>query len=284
MKKIFILVSVITVFSVQSFSQQTDSTQIKIPQQKKEHVYNIKPWIDFPVTIVFAGVSVNGMRIIYGREAIPAAEILGLNKESINSFDRPIADNYSTKAKAASDLFFYGSIPLPLFLLFDKKIRKDGPRVGLLFLETLGTTGAIYTTAAMMANRYRPYAYNSNVPMITRQRGGARNSFFAGHPAVVATSTFFMAKVYSDFHPEMKHKWILYALAGTISATTGYLRIQAGQHFTSDVITGIAVGTLVRVLVPHIHKNKNMAISKLTLAPRFENGGSGFSAFYKLGK
>ena len=97
-------------------------------------------------------------------------------------------------------------MPLPLLLLLDKKIRKDGLKIGLLFLETMGTTGAIYTSWAMIVNRFRPYAYNSEVSMKTRTRGGSRNSFFAGQPAVVATSTFFMAKVFSDYHPAMKHK------------------------------------------------------------------------------
>jgi len=122
-------------------------------------------------------------------------------------------------------------MPLPLLLLLDKKIRKDGWNIGLLFLETMGTTGVLYTSSAMIANRYRPYAYNPDVPMDSRTRGGARNSFYAGHPSVVATSTFFMASVYTHYHPDMKHKWVLYSVAGAAAATTGLLRLQAGQHF-----------------------------------------------------
>jgi membrane-associated phospholipid phosphatase len=132
-------------------------------------------------------------------------------------------------------------MPLPLLLLLDKKIRKDDLKIGLLFLETMGTTGALYTSSAMIVNRFRPYAYNPEVSMKTRTRGGARNSFYAGHPSVMATSTFFMAKVFSDYHPAMKHKWILYALAGSATATTGLLRLKAGQHFKTDVIKVLAL-------------------------------------------
>jgi membrane-associated phospholipid phosphatase len=167
-------------------------------------------------------------------------------------------------------------------LLLDKKIRKDGLKIGLLFLETMGTTGALYTTSAMIANRYRPYAYNSDVPMEIRTRGGARNSFYAGHPSVVATSTFFMVTVYTHYHPDMKHKWVLYTLAGGATAATGLLRLQAGQHFKTDVITGIGIGTLVGILVPHFHTNKSFIASKITLLPNFKNGVSGFTAYYKL--
>lgn len=272
-------------FSLNLFSQSTDSVINMRADKKVNSVYKIKPWIDIPATLLLDGLSLNGMSVIYGREPLTEAEVLALNKNNINRFDRPVANNYSESAKSTSDLFFYGSMPLPLFLMLDPAIRKDGLKVGLLFLETMGTTGTIYTTSAMIANRYRPYAYNSNVDLDTRRRGGARNSFFAGHPAVVATSTFFMAKVYSDYHPNMKHKWILFTIAGATAATTGYLRLKAGQHFTTDVITGVLIGSLTGVLVPHFHKNKNSSSSKFTLMPNFQlGGGTGFTAYYKLGK
>jgi len=184
------------------------------------------------------------------------------------------------KAKEASDKFFYGSMPLPLILLFDKEIRHDGLQVGLLYLESMAITGTLYTSAAMLANRYRPYAYNSEVSMETRTRGGARNSFFAGHVALVGTSTFFMARVFTDYHPAMKNKWIFFTVAGAATATTGYLRMRAGQHFKTDVLLGAAVGTLSGVLVPGIHKNRS-ADPRLTVSP-FIGQGTGFSAVYRI--
>lgn len=270
--------------SIDSFAQQTDSASISMVQTPatKNAVYKIKPWVDIPVAIVVDAFSFYGMSVIYGRDPVPESEILALNKNDINSFDRPITNNYSVKAKEASDLFFYSSMPLPLLLLFDKKIRKDGLNVGLLFLETMGTTGVLYTSSAMIVNRYRPYAYNPEVSMGTRTGGGVKNSFFAGHPALVATSTFFMAKVYTDYHPNMKNKWILYAIAGSATTATGLLRLKGGQHFKTDVITGVAIGTLVGILVPHLHKNKTMFVSKLSLMPDIKKGSTGFTAFYKL--
>jgi membrane-associated phospholipid phosphatase len=269
-------------FSIQ-INAQADSSTVIIPSVKTISAYKIKPGIDIPITVVVDAWSFYGMSVIYGRDAIPEAEILALNKNNINRFDRPITGNYSLKAKAASDKFFYGSMPLPLFLLLDKKIRKDGLKVGLLFLETMGTTGVLYTTSAMIANRFRPYAYNTDVPMDIRTRGGVKNSFYAGHPSLVATTTFFMASVITHYHPIMKHKWILYTIAGGVTATTGLLRIQAGQHFKTDVITGTVIGTLVGILVPRIHNSKTYKASRLSLVPNFKNGASGFTAYYKLG-
>lgn len=244
-------------------------------------VYKIKNAIDLPLTTATVAWSLYGMSKIYGRDQVPVSELNQLQVSDINSFDRPVADNYSLKAKDLSDKLFYGSMPLPLILLADKKIRKDGLKIGLLYLEAMGATGTLYTSSAMLVNRFRPYAYNTNVNIATRQRGGARNSFFAGHPGVVATSTFFMAKVYSDYHPEMRNKWILFTLAGAATATTGILRINAGQHFYTDVITGITVGTLSGILIPHFHKNKNKE-PRLSLYPDFKNNSTGIRAIVHL--
>ena len=283
MGRILTLMLLMTMFSSQAYCQYTDSPEKKSAKDKTEHMYNIRPWIDIPATVIFAGVSVNGFRIIYGRDTIPTATVFTLNKNDINKFDRSVTDNYSEKAKSTSDLFFYGSMPLPLFLLLDKNIRKDGLRVGLLYVQALGFTGVFYTTSAMIANRYRPITYNPGVPMSVRTSGGNKNSFPGGHPALVATSTFFMAKVYADYHPDMKYKWALYTAAAGLTVTTAYLRLKAGYHFKTDLIAGVAVGTLSGILVPHLHKNKAMKGAKLTLLPNYQNGQGGFTAFYKLG-
>ena len=290
MKKIINIIFCTALLVFKIYAQQTDTLKAlpnngTVPGDVMNGpVYKIKPGIDIPAAILFDAYSIYGMSVIYGRDAIPVTEINALNKNNVNSFDRSVTGNYSLKAKDASDKFFYGSMPLPLLLMLDKKIRKDGLKMGVLFLETMGVTGVLYTTSAMIADRFRPYAYNAEVPMDIRTRGGARNSFYAGHPAVVATSTFFMASVYTHYHPNMKNKWILYTLAGGATAATGLLRLQAGQHFKTDVITGVTMGTLVGILVPRLHQNKNFKMAKLSLLPRFENGSSGFTALYKLGK
>lgn len=290
MKNILTLAVLFIFLSGTLVAQQTDTLVVKADlrtvttSNHKERVYKIKPWVDIPITVAVDVYSFYGMGVIYGRDRIPESVILALNKNDVNSFDRPIINNYSEKAKKTSDLFFYGSMPLPLVLLLDKKIRKDGLQVGLLFLEAMGTTGVLYTSSAMIVNRYRPYAYNPDAPMAVRTSGGSKNSFFAGHPALVATATFFTAKVYADYHPHMKNKWILYTIAGGATAATGILRMKGGHHFKTDVITGVSVGTLVGILVPHLHKNKSFNSSKLTLLPNIQNGSTGFTAFYKLGK
>lgn len=277
---LFLLLAVASTKTIAQDTLQIDN--FKVTSIKAKSFYKIKNAIDIPITAATVGWSLYGMSKIYGRDQVPVAELNMLKKSDINSFDRPVADNYSLKSKDLSDKLFYGSMPLPLILLADKKIRKDALKIGLLYLEAMGATGTLYTSSAMIFNRFRPYAYNTEVDMATRQRGGARNSFFAGHPAVVATGTFFMAKVYADYHPQMRNKWILYSLAGAATATTGILRIKAGQHFYSDVITGVTVGTLSGILIPHLHKNKNYNQQKISIYPDFQMYSTGIRAVVHL--
>lgn len=144
----------------------------------------------------------------------------------------------------------------------------------------MAITGTIFTSSSMIARRLRPYTYNSNVDTGTRRSRGGRNSFPAGHPAVLATSTLFMAKVFSDYHPKMKNKWMLYSLAGGASLAKGLLRIKAGQHFPTDVMTGIPIGILSGVLVPHFHKKRKK--SNLSIFPLNQGRSNGLTAILKL--
>ncbi|RYY58901.1 MAG: phosphatase PAP2 family protein [Chitinophagaceae bacterium] len=283
MTRHFLTIAVALCTSISVFAQSDSAVAvIRMDNEPAQPVYHIKTAVDLPIALAGTAWTLYGFSKIYGRDEIPEAKILALDKNNINKFDRPVADNYSEKAKSASDLFFYGSQPLPLVLLLDKRIRKDALRVGLLYLEAMAITGTLYTSAAMSANRFRPYAYNPNVDMGTRTRGGAQNSFFAGHVALVGTATFFMAKVYSDYHPEMNNKWILYTIAGAATATTAYLRVKAGQHFRSDVALGALVGTLSGILVPTIHKNRS-ADPRVTISPLL-GASNGFNAVLKLNR
>jgi len=261
--------------------QSGNSASIPKYQVVSDEVYQLKPALDIPLTIVAAGTTLYGFSQIYNKEGSSEQTIRNLRKEDVNGFDRWAAGMYSEKAADASDMIFYGSMPLPLLLMFDKEIRKDAPKVGLLFLEAMSITGVLYTSTNYLANRYRPFTYGDEAPIGKRTGGGAKNSFIAGHPALVATSTFFMAKVYSDYHPESKVKWLFYTAAGVATGATAYLRHRAGMHFPSDLIAGVTVGTLSGILVPHFHKNKIIKNDNLSITP-FTGSSHGLALTYRF--
>jgi len=243
-------------------------------------VYRLKPGVDIPLTAIGTGWTLYAFTKIYSKDTTPASRVMSLRKTDVAGINRFGVDLYSPKAFDASNMFFYGSMPFPLVLMLDKDIRKDAGKVGLLWLESMSVTGLLYTGSVYFHDKFRPYVYNPDVPMDRRTRGGGKNCFFAGHVGLVATSTFFTAKVFSDYHPESKLRWVFFGIAGVSTAATGYLRVKAGEHFLTDVLIGAAEGTLVGILVPHFHKNRQKE-SRLSISPVFGDQ-NGFAFVYKL--
>ena len=281
---IYMLALIITVRgNAQQDSLIVDTISMNKAQEPSpdQEVYNLRPAVDIPLTVATAGWSIYAFTKIYSKDPSTTEEILSLNKNDINSFDRWAADVYSDKAARSSDFFFYGSMPLPIILLADKDIRKDAAKIGFLYLEAMSVTGLLYTGSVYLYDRYRPLAYNDEVPMEERMRGGAKNSFFAGHPALVATSTFFTAKVFADYNPNSKLKWIFYTAAVVGTAGTAYLRHMGGKHFPSDILIGTTVGTLSGLLIPHFHKNKSYN-TRLSMTPFTTGDIHGMAFQYKF--
>jgi membrane-associated phospholipid phosphatase len=236
-----------------SLSMLSSTAQDSISIQGNTEVYKLKPSVDVPLVLAAGGWSYYALSKIYKKDSSSIEDVKMLDRNDINGFDRWAADVYHPDAEYASDKVFYGAMPLPLILLFDKQIRKDALKIALLYTEALSITGTLYTSSTYF-NRYRPAAYTDILTVEQKRSGNQRNSFFAGHVALVATSTFFTAKVYSDYHPHSKFKWVLYGVAAAATGATGYLRHRAGKHFPSDILLGTAVGALSGILVPQAHK------------------------------
>jgi membrane-associated phospholipid phosphatase len=248
----------------------------------RQQIYKLKPSVDIPVFAVGAGWSAYAFTKIYSKEHSSEEQILSLDINDINGFDRWAVRPYDKSIDKASYYPFYASTLLPFLFLTGKQTSKDFFKLSFLYLETMSITGFLYTGSVYLTNRYRPYAYSSETTMDQRTRGGAKNSFYAGHVALVATSTFFMAKVYADYHPESNAKWVFYTLAGVATGATAYMRYRAGQHFPSDLLIGITQGTLTGILVPHFHKVKLIKDPNLSIMPYSNGKSSGFAVNYKF--
>jgi membrane-associated phospholipid phosphatase len=250
---------------------------------KPQPVYKLKPAVDIPITAIGTGWSLFAFTKIYSKDPSNEETILALSKNSVNSFDRWAIRPYSKRLDEVSYIPFYAAMPYPvIFFLCDGKMRKDFAKLSFLYLETMSITGLLYTGSTYLTNRYRPYVYSDETEIGQRTRGGGKNSFYAGHVALVATSTFFVAQAYADYHPDSKAKWVFYTIAAGATGATAYLRHEGGQHFPSDLLLGIAQGTLTGLLVPRLHRNKLIKNPNLSIIPFTTGQSTGFAAMYKL--
>ncbi|AEW02551.1 phosphoesterase PA-phosphatase related protein [Niastella koreensis GR20-10] len=289
MKKLVLIVPAVLFVSATVFAQNDsasltrDTLPFQQPEKKEKpgEVYKLNLGADIPITAIGTGWSLYAFSKIYDKDPSDPETISGLNKSNVNGFDRWGIRPYNKKVDQLSYIPFYASMPMPVFFLFDKRMRQDFFKLSFLYLEAMSVTGILYTGSSYLTNRYRPYVYSEETPMDYRTRGGGKNSFYAGHVALVATSTFFFAQVWADYHPDSKAKWVFYSVAGAATAYTGYMRHRGGLHFPSDILLGTVQGTLTGLLVPRLHRTKWIKNPNFTILP-FTGQSHGLAVLYKL--
>ena len=237
---------------------QTTFSQNKEPKPPSVYKVNLK-W-EIPAAASFFLFQSYGYKWVNGKPTLSEKEIAKLDANDIWKFDRWATQqdvSYTSQAHDISNYTLYGSVVLPIFLAFDSKIRKDWFPLAVLYVETHAINSGLYFLSAGTIDRIRPFAYNPDVPLNDKMSSGSKISFFSGHTSTTAVSTFFMAKVFSDYHPELGNKkYWLFGAALIPPLAVGFYRIKAMRHFPTDVITGLAVGAAVGILVPYLHKTK----------------------------
>ena len=248
------------------FSQKQDSLKYK--------VYKINPFIDIPVTAVAAVTNTLGLRLVDKKPILDSITIANLDPHNINRFDRSVTNqdaDFALTAQRISDFGMYGSYALPLLLLVDQDIRKDWAELLLLYIETEAIVGNLFSWgAAIHIDRIRPLVYHPDIPYADKTYKRNKNSFYSGHTSSSAAASFFVAKVYCDYHPELgKRKYIVYSIALIPPAFTGLFRIKGMKHFRTDVLTGLAVGAGTGILIPHLHKQKNANLAIIPFTGKY---------------
>lgn len=188
-------------------------------------------------------------------------EIQQLDYTTINNFDQETVFNKSDRAQTQSDICLFGSVGVPLLFLIPPQTRtgKEAATIAALWGEASLLNAGLTILSKYTIRRARPFVYNANFSLADKQTTNAKASFFSGHASVVALNTFFAAKVFSDYFPNSPWKPVVWALGAGIPALTGYLRVAAGKHFPTDVITGYLVGAACGYFIPAIHKKKKDA-------------------------
>jgi len=264
MKKTFWLAAAL-IFSTGVFSQPADTT-VKTKGHVK--VYRVNYYVTGSIIAVGMAGDYFAIGRLKSKPKITPDELAFINtdqqKNLINSIDRwALKQNPNDRDlyKKISDYGEIGIFLLPSLLMIDKKIRKDWLDLLLMYVEGHTVTFSFYNYSPLgptFVNRYRPFVYYSSAELTPDYRmnnNNTRNAFFSGHVGSCAYSTFFMVKVYCDYHPEMgAAKYLLYLAASVPPLAIGYARIRALDHFPSDVAVGFGLGAVIGIVVPALHK------------------------------
>src|SRR5690606_2994183 len=264
--KSYILFFLLISFNYNLYSQQTNDSPYETDLLKDGI------WIATGI-----GLNVAGVMLIQNKPGLTEAGLNALSKDDIWGVDRWAAGNYSEKANSDSYIPMFTSFALPLALMLNQNERSHAGQISVLFIESMATTGALFSITAGLVQKSRPLVYNTSIPAEERMDNDEQRSFYAGHTAATASATFFAAKVFHDFNPDSPWKPVVWGVAAAIPATVGYLRIRAGKHFLTDNLIGYALGAASGIIIPEIHKKKNKNV-EIYPTMGFQHMGQNFNS------
>jgi membrane-associated phospholipid phosphatase len=277
MKKRYLFIAILLLcvsFAAQQLRAQTNM------KDSAKHIYRMNYILSGSFCLVATAADIYAIpNIIKSKQPLTDGEFASLNTSVLSGFDRfAVQRNPALRDEfyKASDLVLPGIIAATGALAFDKQIKKDWFRILVMYYEMHSITFSIYNYSFLgpaFQNKLRPYVYYDYFTRDERKGGNNRNSMYSGHTATAMASTFFMVKVYSDYHPEIGNKkYLLYGLASIPAIIEGYLRVEALAHFPSDGMIGLGVGALCGIAVPALHK---IRIHNVSLGASIDGPGIG---------
>jgi membrane-associated phospholipid phosphatase len=247
------------------FGQSVPAEKFRLDQKSQDHEIiqhediRISPYaLDLTKDLAIFGVGNVmiglGLLLSHDMDPLTAEEVATLDPMDVNKFDRA---TITTKREVpAGDLLLLGSIFLPLTFLAQEETKRDMGMLAVMAGEVFVFQLGLNFVAKGLADRVRPYCYDENTPLDLKKTVNARLSFYSGHTSTAAAMSFFVAKVFSDYLTNTTTKTIIWTSAVMYPALTGFLRIDSGNHFRTDVLVGYITGALVGYFVPILHKSK----------------------------
>ena len=206
-------------------------------------------------TFLAAGLALGG-----SIEPLSIDAINSLSRSDVPAIDRGATYNYSVSLKSTSNWLEALLILAPVGLFASPDVRNDAGTVTVMYLETVLLANALTQFTKSLTTRTRPFVYNESAPLDEKQEKDARRSFFSGHAANSFASAVFLSTVFAAYFPQSPWKPVVWAASLAAAATVAYLRVAAGQHFPTDVLTGMIVGSTVGYLVPELHRSDGTAV------------------------
>ena len=234
------------------------------------HPYHVNYWVTGGTIVAGLTLEKIGIAWISNKDPISTGELQNLDRNDISAIDSwALKFNPSNVGyyKRLSNVTASVTAFLPALTMLDHNIRRDWLDVLLIYMQTQALTNNFYLYSpfgASFQNRLRPVVYYTAVDFADRTTSNNRNSLYSGHVADAAEASFFTAKIYCDYHPELgNNKYFVYGAAAIPPLIMSYARLGALAHFPTDLMVGFGVGAACGILVPELHRlqDKNISVT-----------------------
>lgn len=226
-----------------------------IPLSSSAHkrVYRLDTGIDIPVFSI-SGSLFLGSEL--GFEVNPQCPNR-CNPDSIFILDRWTSQFHSDGAARASDILLLSVMSLPLLYYSIEGHHSNYDEVLpdlTVIYESFVATAAITEFVKVLFHRPRPYNYQDGTPLNELQTKYSNLSFFSGHTSLAFSILTSIAYTFQLQYPESPWRYGVWAGSMLLGSCIGILRIAAGKHFPTDVLTGAIVGIGIGLLIPWLHQ------------------------------
>lgn len=234
-------------------------------RQQSDRKYGINPARAALLSTILLAADVWAIpKILRGKRLIDTDELGSISHALVPRFDRIALDYEGHRAghyRSISDKVLMTIVAAPLMLFANPRIRADWRSVAGLYAWAQSLCYTLYSFSPLgpaFVDKYRPVVYYSGLADTLRNAGNNRNARFSGHTAAAACATFFAAKAYSDYRPELSvvQRRSLYLSACFPALLLGRLRTKALKHFPSDVLVAILIGGAFGRGIPQMYRQR----------------------------
>ena len=180
------------------------------------------------------------------------------NINDVNAFDRWAMQPYSKQWDVAGTVSCGFDLAMPVLLYGTEAIMGNFPTnellpVAAMYAESFLLSYGIKGILKMTMLRVRPYMYFDGYPEDAISNSDFEFSWPSGHTTNAFMGAVFAACTFAWYYPDSVYRVPVTCTALGIAAATGAMRMLSGNHFLSDVLTGVALGSLCGFIVPYIH-------------------------------
>jgi len=214
------------------------------------------------------------LKIASNQIPLTAEQVAAYDHSQVSGFDRISTRKWSESADTASDVLSLALLASPAMLYTQTGSDMSGGTLTMMWVETVLLQQATVGLLKGAVGRTRPFVYNDDprIPEEYKRSRTAVRSFPSGHTASAFAGAVFLGEVFSRLNPDDPARHWVRGTSLALACATGWLRIEAGKHFPTDVLAGAVIGALAGWGIPRLHEVTRTEGDKAQPAPGFVLG------------
>jgi membrane-associated phospholipid phosphatase len=169
------------------------------------------------------------------------------------AIDRAAVGNYSPRAHSIANVVVAGLVLAPLALDAVDTRFSGWMEDSFVFAESLLLAQGATQLAKSAVDRNAPLVFAPEARREDLESPDASRSFFSGH----TSTSFAAATAYSitfwKRHPDSPWRFVVAGVSHALALGVGFLKIEAGYHYPTDVAAGALAGSGIALLNGTLH-------------------------------